>query len=178
LLTIIGLGNELLSDDGVGIRVVRMLKERLAVDDVSFEELSVGGLALLDHITGCEWCILVDAIITGSHPPGTAYRFIQTSDHEPATLTSSHQIDLAQVLKLAAFLRADLPRKVIVYAIEAGDIQTFSEACTSEVSRAIPELVDVMCRDVQSETYLSSARTGEWQILYEPVPDCFSREHI
>jgi len=178
LLTIIGLGNELLSDDGVGIRVLRELRKRLTSIDVVFEELSVGGLPLLDHIIDSEWCIIIDSIITGSHPPGTAFRFVQPVDHEPTTLTSSHQIDLAHVLSLATLLRPDLSRTVTVYAIEASDVQTFGDGCTEEVCRAIPSLVDVICRDVESDSQFMPADAGRWQVVHDTVQDCSRMEHI
>ena len=166
-LTIIGLGNELLSDDGLGIRVVRSLRARLRDDRVAFEELSVGGLQLLDYVVGCRQCIIVDAIITGSHPPGTLYRFVQKADRDLVRLTSSHQIDLSQVLALAKLMGADLPEKLTVYGIEAEDVITFRDGCTDHVARAIPRLVDVICLDVEECIAAPSATAGEWQIIHE-----------
>jgi hydrogenase maturation protease len=163
--TIIGLGNELLSDDGVGIRVVQELKKRLADTSITFEELAVGGLELLDHIVGCRECIIVDAITSGEQPAGTLFRFIQLPDQEPVKLTSSHQIDLGQVLGLARLLGASLPKKLTVYGIEVADITTFREACTEEVSKAIPKLVELICHDVHQNGISSRDRTGEWQVI-------------
>ena len=147
-LTIIGLGNEMLSDDGLGIRVVRELKNRLDDRSVAFEELSVGGLQLFDYLIGTEECIIVDAIKTGTQPAGTLLRFVQTPDTEPVKITSSHQIDLGQILGLARFMGAPLPKRLTVYGIEADDITTFSEQCTGEVARSIGRLVDLICRDL------------------------------
>lgn len=172
---IIGLGNELLSDDGLGVSVVRQLKKRLAGLEIDFEELSVGGLGLLDHITGCDRCIIVDAIATGDHPPGTMLRFLQTADSDPVTLASSHQIDLSQVLALAGLLGGEIPRSVLVYGIEAGDVVTFHEECTQDVRRAIPKLVDMICADIAGGE--QSARPGVWQIVDDAVPDRFTTEH-
>jgi hydrogenase maturation protease len=169
-LTIIGLGNELLSDDGAGIRVLRALKDRLPANDITFEELSVGGLQLLDYVTGCERCIIIDAVATAKHPAGTTYRFVQTADSTPVTLTSSHQIDLAQVLTLATVMGAEVPRTLIVYGIEAADLTTFHEGCTSEVSRALPHLVEAICRDVENDGEARYAHTGEWQVMNDTVP--------
>ena len=170
-LMIIGLGNEFLSDDGLGIRVVRALKERLPAADTVFEELSVGGLQLLDYITGCEHCIIIDAITTGKNPAGTPYRFIQTTADNPPTLTSSHQIDLAQVVTLAALMGAELPRRLTVYGIEADDVTTFHDGCTEAVSRAIPHLVDVICSDIADKFQAPRSGTEAWQIISEAVPD-------
>jgi hydrogenase maturation protease len=153
-LTIIGLGNELLSDDGVGIRVVRALKERLHREDAVIEELSVGGLQLLDYIAGYDQCVIVDAMVTGDHPAGTMVRFIQSAAIEPVRPTSSHQIDLGQIVTLGGMLGIDLPTTLIVYGIEAGDVTTFQDGCTEAVAGALPALVEQIRRDleeVQSE---------------------------
>jgi hydrogenase maturation protease len=107
----------------------------------------------------------VDAIISGKQPPGTLYRFVQSPDQEPVKLTSSHQIDLGQVLALAKLLGASLPAKLTVYGIEVSDITTFRDACTEEVSKAIPKLVDLICSDVQQNGMISRVCTGEWQVI-------------
>ncbi len=170
-LTIIGLGNEMLSDDGLGIRVVRELKNRLDDRSVAFEELSVGGLQLFDYLVGTEECIIVDAIKTGTQPAGTLLRFVQTADNEPVTLTSSHQIDLGQILGLARFMGASLPKRLTVYGIEADDITTFRESCTEQVSKAIPKLVDAICSDVQTDHAEHTPCTDKWHIINDLVTD-------
>ena len=169
-LIIIGLGNEILSDDGLGIRVVRELKERLRADDVDILELQVGGIQLLDYFTGYQQCIIVDAIVTGTHPPGTAYRFIQTPESEPVTITSSHQLNLAQVLTLGKMLGADVPQKLAVYAMEASDVMTFHDGCTCEVARAIPNLVETVYRDVKASGTGTGTRAGTWQLITDVGP--------
>ena len=168
-LTIIGLGNEFLSDDGAGIRVIREVKRRLQRQSVVFEELAVGGLQLLDYLTDTDVCILVDAVNSGMHPAGTLYRFVQEPDGRPVTLSSSHQIDLGQVLGLARILGAALPKKLIVYGIEAEDIVTFRDGCTELVAAGIPSLVDIICNDVMEEESNPHARSGEWEIIQELV---------
>lgn len=169
---IIGLGNEYLSDDGVGIRVVRALRERLPTLDAVIEELSVGGLELLTYITGCERCVIVDAVTTGTHPPGTTYRCIQKTGSDPPALTSSHQINLAQVVSLGAMMGADLPAHLLVYGVEAEDLTTFHDGCTVSVSEAIPRIVDVICHDIKHEAQtLAKCGSEEWQIISEVFPD-------
>jgi hydrogenase maturation protease len=171
ILTIIGLGNEMLSDDGLGIKVVRELKNRLDDRSVAFEELSVGGLQLFDYLIGTEECIIVDAIKTGKQPAGTLLRFVQTAEDDPVTLTSSHQIDLGQILGLARFMGAPLPKRLTVYGIEADDITTFRETCTAQVSQAIPKLVEAICNDVQTDHAARTPCTDEWQIINDLVID-------
>jgi hydrogenase maturation protease len=164
-ILVVGLGNELLSDDGVGIRVLRELKERLPTECIAFEELSVGGLQLLDHLVGYRCCFLIDAIVTGTSPAGTVHRFVQEPGHPSIRLSSSHHVDLSQVLALGEMLGAAIPAKVVVYGIEPEDTITFCEQCTSEVSKGIPQLVDLICRDIEHETTQLCTRGSEQDLV-------------
>ncbi|MBM4161090.1 MAG: hydrogenase maturation protease [Ignavibacteria bacterium] len=176
-IIVIGLGNEFISDDGVGIWVVRELKKRLSTTDIAFEELSVGGLQLLDYLVGYEQCIIVDAVVTGIRPPGTIYRFVQAAGDKPIRLTSSHQIDLSQTIELARLLQADIPQTITVYGIEASDTTTFNDHCTESVTQAIPQLVRLICRDllkhetddksrcVSAFESMTSNCVGEWEVI-------------
>ena len=168
-LTIIGLGNEYLTDDGLGVRVVRDLKKRLDADEAKFEELSIGGIQLLDYLAAAEECIIVDAIVSGSRPAGTLYRFIQSAEREDVHITSSHQIDLSQVLAFGKLMGAQLPKRLTVYGIEADDVTTFNDGCSTQVMNAIPKLVNLICKDIENSEHSPSSSDGEWQILHEIV---------
>jgi len=170
-LTIIGLGNELLSDDGTGIRVVRELRKRLPEGIATFEELSIGGLQLLDYISGFDRCIIVDAVASGEHPAGTTYRCIPDPESGTGRLSSSHQIDLMQVVHLAELLGADIPRSLVVYGIEPADITTFHDGCTTSVADAIPRLVDAICNDLRDQPDQLRSAGGEWQIIGDVLSD-------
>jgi|GEM_PF-235823 len=160
-LIIIGLGNEFISDDGVGIFAVRQLRERISRLDRSvsetrahfpgsivIEELAAGGLQILDAITGYERCFIIDAVLTGTHPTGTIYRFVQRPQQKPVKLASSHQINLPEVLGLAKLLNVKVPPAITIYGVEVSDITTFSTGCTVEVEKALPQLVDVVWHDL------------------------------
>jgi hydrogenase maturation protease len=163
--TVIGLGNELLTDDGLGIVALRKLAERLPDTPVTFQELSLGGLELLDHIVGFDRCIIIDAMATGKMPPGTIVRFTQTPGCQPTPISSSHQIDLNQVLALAQILRVQVPSAVAVYGIEAADITTFRQGLTPAVEQSVPTLVDAICADLNGTDPLSAIEYGRWEIL-------------
>jgi hydrogenase maturation protease len=163
--TVIGLGNEFLSDDGLGILAVRQVADRFKDSDITFQELSVGGLELLDHLVGYKRCIIVDAIATGRCPPGTICRLIRTPASEAVTISSSHQIDLTQVLTLAHLLGADTPESVTVYGIEARDITTFRTETTPEIARSLPALVDAICSDLRGTQPLQCESAGGWQVI-------------
>lgn len=68
---ILGLGNTILSDDGVGIRIIEELQSRISDPDITVSETNVSGLSLLDIIIGYDKVIIVDAIQTVGGKPGT-----------------------------------------------------------------------------------------------------------
>jgi hydrogenase maturation protease len=141
---VLGLGNTILTDDGVGIHVVREVAARCARDDVAFAEASVGGLRLLDVIRGYRRIILVDAIQTKNGQPGEIHHLhpndLQASLHSGST----HDLSLPGALALGRGLGMTLPtdEDLSIVAIEVADVLTFSETCTQAVAEAIPLAAD------------------------------------
>jgi hydrogenase maturation protease len=140
-IIILGLGNEYISDDGIGIHAIREFKKHVSSDNYTTEELTSGGIELIDYLSGYEKAIIVD---TGSNKSGTIYRYKQTTDEEVMKVKSSHQIDLPQIIGLAKVLGIAIPDEIIVYGVEAKDITTFNCSCTQEVESAIPRLVNLI----------------------------------
>jgi hydrogenase maturation protease len=149
---VLGLGNPILTDDGVGIHVVRAAASRCSpFKDVVFAEASVGGLRLLDLLAGYQRVIFVDAIQTRGGQPGDIYRLgpgdLQGSLHSGST----HDLSLRGALDLGRRLDMVLPddRDLIILAVEVEDVLTFGEACTSAVTRAIPQAVEIVLADLE-----------------------------
>jgi hydrogenase maturation protease len=172
---VIGLGNEFISDDGVGIYAVRSLKNKInsTSSNFLFEELAVGGLQLLDYLVGYDSCTIIDAIVTGKHPAGTIYRYVQTQHQESVKLTTSHQIDLSQVLNLAKLFNPETPNTIRVYGIEVNDVTTFSTKCTPVVEKALPHLVELIYNDLFNDRdFFKQAADKEsnnqWELIKLP----------
>jgi len=91
---VLGMGNTILSDDGVGIYVVRELAERLEREDVDFAEGSVGGMRILDIVGGYKRVIMVDAIQTREGRPGEIYRLTPQQFRLSLHAGSSHDLSL------------------------------------------------------------------------------------
>ncbi|MBI2908501.1 MAG: hydrogenase maturation protease [Chloroflexi bacterium] len=145
---VLGLGNPILTDDGVGFQVVRDLKPRIERDDVKVEESSLGGLSLLDLITGFDKVILVDAIQTVGGEPGKIYR-LEPGDFD-ATMhaASPHDVNFATALEFGRKVDLPMPSEIVILAIEVEDVTTFSEECTPKVMAAVPECVAMILREV------------------------------
>ena len=147
---VIGLGNPILTDDGVGVKVAYAVKDTLALrgrNDVIVIEASVGGLRLMEMMAGYERVILVDAIQTPDNQPGTILR-LTLDDISSAVPTqhsaSAHDMNLPTALELGRQLGLDLPQITEIFAIEAEDVVTFGETCTPSVDAAIPIVTELI----------------------------------
>jgi hydrogenase maturation protease len=145
---VLGLGNSILSDDGVGIRVAQEVGKQLNDPQVTIAETSEAGLRLLDSIVGYDKVIIVDAVQTEKGQVGQIYRMEPQDFSFAKHLTSPHQINLATALELGKMLNLAMPQKITIFAVEAKDITTFSEKCTPEVEQAIPEVVKVVLEEL------------------------------
>jgi hydrogenase maturation protease len=148
---VLGLGNPILTDDGVGIHVVRAVQSRYASlrpgqRAAEFAEGSVGGLRLLDLLAGYERVILIDAIQTAGGVPGAisclSPRDVQSSLHAGSTHDFSFQEALAWGREIGLPLPDD--DAIVIVAIEAEDVLSFSVECTPAVVAAIPRAAQVV----------------------------------
>ena len=136
---VLGLGNPILTDDGVGIRVALSLRDQVeSRPDVTVAEASVGGLRLMEIVSGYDHVILVDAVQTTEGEPGDIY--LLTLDAFCATMHSScsHDMDMFTALELGSRLGMPMPDSVDIVAIEVEDVITFGEGCTPKVEEAVP----------------------------------------
>jgi hydrogenase maturation protease len=139
---ILGLGNPLLTDDSVGLRVAAELRTRLAARaDVTVAEDYCGGLRLMEQMVGYERVIVVDAIQSGA-PPGSLHH-LGPADIPTCRSASSHDMDLPTALAMGRQAGLPLPQDqdILLVAIEAQDILNFGEACTPPVAAAVPAAV-------------------------------------
>jgi len=148
---ILGLGNPILRDDGIGIHVARALQEHLAGrDDVTVKEASIGGLRLLDVLAGYDRAILVDAIMTREGSPGDVYRLSSEQFQACLHVSSSHDVDMGTALATGARLGMDLPQEIRIIAIEAENVLDFGEEMTPAVAAAVPRAVEAVLRELMS----------------------------
>jgi len=145
---ILGIGNTVLTDDGVGCRVAQRLKKMLqGRSDITVKETALSGLSLLDELTGYERLIIVDAIQTKGGKPGDIYK-LSPGDFKTGRMAIIHDLGLFSTLELGRKLEMEMPCEVIIFAIEAKDMATFSEKLSPEVEKAIPKAVDMVLGEV------------------------------
>jgi hydrogenase maturation protease len=138
-ILILGLGNTLLCDDGIGVYIAREIKKRIKRTDIAIDEASIGGLELLDRLNGYDKAILIDSIVTKQHPVGTVIR-MKPKDLPSGSAMTRHHVGLPEALALGEKMGMHLPKEIVIYGIEASDTQTFQESCTPKLSGCIPEI--------------------------------------
>jgi hydrogenase maturation protease len=150
---ILGLGNSVVTDDSVGLRVAQELKPLLADrTDVEVAEDCWGGLRLMERMIGFDRAIVIDAICTGA-PPGTIHQLTPEGIATQRS-ASAHDMNLATALELGRRVDAHLPKNehIRLVGIEAEDILTFGEQCTPAVEAAIPRAVETVLQILSTLT--------------------------
>ncbi len=144
---VLGLGNPLLTDDGVGLRVIEHLRPQLAGwSNVELEEDYCGGLRLMERMIGFDRVILVDAICAGGRP-GTV-RVLTVQDIATRHSGSSHDADLRTALTLGRQAGARLPvdENIRIVAVEAAEVLTFGRQCTPAVRSGIGRAAEIVLK--------------------------------
>ncbi len=147
---IIGLGNPILGDDGIGWRAVEAFRDQyaslLADLPVEIDFLSLGGLSLMERMVGYESAILVDAALTRNHPSGfvAAFSIEQLPNLSQGHLSSSHDTTLQNALAVGRQMGASLPVEIWVITIEAENTYEFSEQLSPAVASSIPRVVEAV----------------------------------
>ncbi len=149
---VLGLGNPIRTDDGVGNWAAQALEGKIKDPEVTVTETNAVGLGLLDLLTGFERAIIIDAVQTKEGKAGEVYRLslgdLKVSEH----ISSVHEIGLATALELGRKLGLKLPEEIIIFAIEVADVATFSEKLTPEVGKAVPRVVQMALDELESIT--------------------------
>jgi hydrogenase maturation protease len=143
---VLGLGNPILTDDGVGILVVRSLASHHLPPGVVLAEASLGGLRLLETFLGCKQIVLVDAIQKANGRPGDIYSLHPDSLRTSLHSGSTHDLSLSGALQLGRELGMDIPEDpdIKIIAIQVEDVQTLGETPTPEVEAVIPKAVELI----------------------------------
>jgi hydrogenase maturation protease len=148
-LLVLGMGNDLLGDDAVGLLVARATRQRLGhLPGCIIRETQEAGLALLDEIVGCEHLVIADAIETGTVPPGHVHEF-DADTLMAHRVAGPHFVGLSESLALGRRLRLSMPRDACVVAVE---IRTNLEL-GAPVTPAVHHAVDVAAARIAQRVF-------------------------
>ncbi len=157
-IVVLGVGNILLSDEGIGVRAVQKLaQEYLLPDEVEVIDGGTSGMEMLEDLGHADHLIIVDAV-RGGKPPGTVTRL--AGAEVPVffrTKLSPHQVGLSDVLATLALL-GEQPGGTTVIGIEPMSLET-NLGLTPEVERRLPEVLEMVKGELSALGVNLAART-------------------
>jgi len=157
-LLVVGIGNEMMRDDGVGAVAARALQGESLGEGVRVVELGARGLDLICEMEGAERVIVIDAVRAGGKP-GSICRFAPEEARSVNSRTSSlHGIDLLDVLELAAVTK--IRPQVVIVGVEPEEV-TPGQSLSETVRSCVPQVVEVVKDLINDEASWPQTATGE-----------------
>jgi hydrogenase maturation protease len=153
-ILLLGMGNPILTDDAIGVRLATDFKTRLdrlkGVSVTVVEECAIGGMNLLDIVADYDRLIILDSIKTQGGIPGTWYYFTGESLRETMNLNNVHDTNFATALELGRRMGHKIPleKEIHIFAIEVQDNITFAETMTPPLEEAYPTLSEEIYQEV------------------------------
>jgi hydrogenase maturation protease len=149
-LLVLGLGNDILGDDAIGLVVADLAFERLrrSLNDVEVHHVSaqIGGWRLLDLLPGYDEIIIIDAMQSGG-AIGECYR-VGASEQGTLHLRSSHGLSLSEAIALA-FPSSEEPPMITVYGVEAKEVRDLGEGLSPELEQRTDDIVAEITSDIE-----------------------------
>ena len=147
---VLGIGNTLLGDDGVGVYAARELAEKMSDENVTVMDTAIDGLNLLDVIRNYERLIVIDAIIDERAETGTIFRLTQDQIPPPSLSGgSSHNLNLATTLSIGnRIFPGEIPGEVVVFAVASQNVDCVTEEMTANVKLALPHVVELVVNEL------------------------------
>jgi hydrogenase maturation protease len=138
-ILILGVGNDILTDDGIGPKIVKQLSQEIIDDRICFDNVCLGGLEILEYIRGYKYVYFIDAIKTIDGKIGDVY-FLQTSDFkETSHLSNLHDVSFLTALKMGEELNFDIPLSIRIAAVEILEDMEFNVELTPQLAEKYDE---------------------------------------
>ena len=147
---VLGIGNPILGDDGVGFHIAQELAKEIKDENIDVKDTSIDGLNLLELIVGYDKLIVIDAIMTEEAKAGEIYRLKPRSSSETAWSTISlHHLNLATTIQIGKKLfPKEMPGEVIIFAIGAQEVTEVTGEITARVKEAIPRVINLVLEEL------------------------------
>ena len=154
---VLGVGNQILGDDGVGVHVANELKKHIQQPDVAIDEAITGGMNLLDIILGYDKAIIVDAVKTETGKKGEVKR-IPLNDFSTMHSCNPHDVSLTEAIEMAKKMgETGIPQEIIVIGVMMRHIPCeFGEKLSKDIAAAVPKAVEMILHEIKKDMNISS----------------------
>jgi hydrogenase maturation protease len=149
---VIGIGNTLLGDEGVGVHALNRLRLEKFPEDIQLVEGGVGGIALLNYVRGVDRAVFIDAV--SGDQLGRIHRLTERDlDTRVRTLLhpmSLHDVGLAEMIKIGKTIYPkEMPKEIIIYAIEIKEPEIYSTDLSKEVKDGMNRVVELIVKELR-----------------------------
>jgi len=147
-IVILGTGNELLSDEGVGVHAARALQTELPSTEDAVEVIDGGTCPDICYmVEGAEKLVIVDAV-RGGCEPGTIYRFTPDQiDADRGLVTSVHELGLLENLSLMDFAGGK-PKETVIIGVEPAELKPGLEL-SRRLQDRMPRILETVLREIR-----------------------------
>ena len=147
---VLGIGNLILGDDGVGIHVANELKNHIKDSSITIDEAITGGMNLLDLILGYDKAILIDAVKSDTGEHGTVKR-IPIGDFNTMHSCNPHDVSLMEAIQMAEKMgETRIPKEIVIIGIMMKTIPCeFGEQLSTEIQKAVPRAIELTLKEIE-----------------------------
>jgi len=148
-ILILGIGNEMLKDDGIGPKLVRGLKHFIKDKNIDFVTSAVGGMETIEIMRGYEKAVILDGIMTKDGIPGTVYYMNYPSNMNTLHLSNAHDISFDMSVKLARKLKIPFPDTICIIAVEIIEDREFGESLTEPLQESYVDIFSTVAKTIR-----------------------------
>ncbi len=148
-ILMLGIGNDILKDDGIGPWICNQLRNEMQHPQIHFENLNVGGLEVLEYIKDYQYVYIFDAIKTPEGKIGDVFLLNRTVFRETCHLSNLHDVGFLTALDLGEELEMTLPDEIRIAAIEIREDLEFGTEFTPELQIKTHEIMEIIHEDIK-----------------------------
>jgi hydrogenase maturation protease len=150
---VLGVGNTIMGDDGVGISVVRVVRDRLrSRADIEVKEVSVSGFKLVEEMLGYKKVIIADSYASHDSTPGRIREFTPEDFKDTLHVSSPHGADFATGLRLYRSIEPNkVPSAMRIFTVDIHPTNTFCERLSEPVRQAALKLAELIVHEIERD---------------------------
>ncbi|UJG40506.1 MAG: hydrogenase maturation protease [Candidatus Heimdallarchaeum aukensis] len=154
-IAIIGLGNPIVGDDAVGIRVLDYIKENKTLPSFVdiMVDVSLSGIGLVELFRGYDKVIIIDSMQSNQFEPGTVLRLNPDQFVSALHVSDYHNMDFFTAYEFGKEIYDDLPpnEQIVILGIEINYITEFSDQLSPEIKSKFDDIVNDVYQFIKKE---------------------------
>jgi len=148
-ILVLGLGNEVIGDEGLGLVIVKEIAEKGLFPEIDFACLSTGGLDLLEYIVGYDSLLLIDTACGNKFEPGTVNYYTPDNFRETLHISSEHDASFCVAMETGERLGLKIPKQINIIAMEICCDLYMSEKLSDNIKEQFVEIRSEIIKFIQ-----------------------------